>query len=181
VDRGGAKKGPGLGPQDDRIVPYPRHPAGCALEATDRKSCSCFAGRSACCPASGIHVDESIKLIAAATGGGASSAPARRLSPAVLAGLPGLGASAGSSQKQPEHEISQRVSLYVSASQLPGPDRKSAVGRKLDQAGQGTRRTRGDGEGFRGEEENRRGRRCAAGHWDPGWGTRIRSTHLLMP
>jgi hypothetical protein len=46
----------------------------------------------------GIHVDESIKLIAAATGGGASSARARRLSPTVLAGLPGLGASAGSSQ-----------------------------------------------------------------------------------
>jgi hypothetical protein len=48
------------------------------------------AGR-ACCPASGNHVDESIKLIAAATGGGASSARARRLSPAVLAGQPELG------------------------------------------------------------------------------------------
>jgi hypothetical protein len=28
VDRGGAQERPGLGPEDDRIVPHPRHPAG---------------------------------------------------------------------------------------------------------------------------------------------------------
>ena len=100
--------------------------------------CYGFAGRSACCPASGIHVVESIKLIAAATGGGASSARARRLSRAVLAGATGTGGFGRLEPKQPEHEIRQRVSLYVSAGELPGPagNPRSVVATGIDAAGQ---------------------------------------------
>jgi hypothetical protein len=156
-------------------------------------------------------------LSAAAPGGGASSARARRLSPALLAGATGafrvstdglaffaalffvgrffaglfffaavflvavlfgevfLRLRVAREQKQPEPEISLRVSLYVSASEPLGPAGKSAVDRKLHQRvnmKQGRENTEGEAmAGFAGKSNNHRSRRYAAGREDLGWGT----------
>src|ERR1700676_2268975 len=86
-----------------------------------------------------------VLIAAAATGGGASSARARRLSPALVAGAAGTwsGLTCQPEQKQPKPEISSLVSRYVSASAARDPagnQRRIESGPRLDGgAGQGKR------------------------------------------